>query len=225
MKSAGPLLQLTGYYLVIVLIVAIILVAWPSAIEHVPLGGNGNLSMDAVDFTTGKAVPVDWEPLSKALDLLLGLSGALLSMIPVAWVYMGVRRRRGREQSFVVTLLMLPLAVAGIVIIVENSLALAFSLAGIVAGVRFRLTLDDTLDAIFIFLSIGVGLAAGIGALEIAFVLTGFFNYILLVLWQVSYAEATSINRWFTQDWMNTGDNEPLSNDETGTDTGTDRQP
>ena len=132
--------------------------------------------------------------------------GVLLLMEPVAWVYMGARRRRGREQSFVLTILLLPMVVAGIVLIVQNSIALAFSLAGIVAGVRFRLTLDDTLDAIYIFVAIGAGLAAGIEALEIAAVISIIFNYVVLLFWEFDYGEEVSVNRWFTREWMNRDD-------------------
>jgi len=101
--------------------------------------------------------------------------------------------------------LLLPLVVAGIVMIVQNSLALAFSLAGIVAGVRFRLTLDDTLDAIYIFVAIGAGLAAGIEALEITIVVSMFFNYVVLIFWEFNYGEEVSVNRWFTRRWMSKG--------------------
>ncbi len=59
----------------------------------------------------------------------------------------------------------------------QHSLALAFSLAGIVAGVRFRRALSDTFDTLFILSSIGVGIAAGVKSIEIAVVLTVFFNY------------------------------------------------
>ena len=76
--------------------------------------------------------------------------------------------------------LLLPVVVAGIVIIVQLSLALAFSRAVTVAAVRFRLTLDDSLDARFIFLSIGAGLAVGILALEIAGGIPDFFNDMML---------------------------------------------
>jgi hypothetical protein len=59
-------------------------------------------------------------------------------------------------------LIILPLVVAGIVVLVKDSLALAFSLAGIVAAVRFRNTLDDSKDAVYVFLATGVGLAAAL---------------------------------------------------------------
>jgi len=63
---------------------------------------------------------------------------------------------------------------------VQHSLALAFSLAGIVAGVRFRRALQDTFDALFILVAIGTGIAGGVQALEIAAVLTVFFCYATL---------------------------------------------
>ena len=83
-------------------------------------------------------------------------------MLPVSWVYFKSRSKSGLDQSIAQTMLLLPMAVAGVVIIVQNSLALAFSLAGIVAAVRFRNTLKNTGDSLFIFISIGAGLAAGV---------------------------------------------------------------
>ena len=186
----------------------------PGSSSYFPVGGNSDISFDANSFPVDKATDISWEPLAKAVELTLSMIGIIVLMIPVSWVYMGARRRRGREQSFVLTLLLLPLAVAGIVIIVENSLALAFSLAGIVAGVRFRLTLDDTLDAIYIFMSIGVGLAAGIGALEIAAVLSIFFNIAVIILWQFSFAEHSSGNRWFAKSWASPAESDVVNNEE-----------
>jgi len=113
--------------------------------------------------------------------------GALLVMVPVAWTYIVIRGRGDYDQSLVHALLILPVAVSGIVIVVQNSLALAFSLAGIVAAVRFRTTLDDTKDAVYVFLAIGVGIAAGVHALGIAAVLAGAFNAINLVLWSIGF--------------------------------------
>ncbi len=202
LKSLKPLLMLLGYYLLTGLLIALLVMGLPGAGGYLPVGGGDGVAVvGGSELLTGKVTRIRWQPVDKALELFLGISGALVLMLPVAWVYVGARRQRGIEQSFVLTLLMLPVAVAGIVIIVQNSLALAFSLAGIVAGVRFRLTLHDTLDAIYIFMSIGVGLAAGIAALEIAVVLTMFFNLAIVLLWQLDYAEDASSRRWFSRSW------------------------
>ncbi|NIP83075.1 MAG: DUF4956 domain-containing protein, partial [Gemmatimonadetes bacterium] len=74
--------------------------------------------------------------------------------------------------------------VAGTVMVVKNSLALAFSLAGIVAAVRFRTTVKDPKDAVHVFLVMAIGLAAGVQALDIALLLSFTFAIIVLVLWK-----------------------------------------
>lgn len=126
-----------------------------------------------------------------ASALFVSIIGALLLMIPVSWVYMGTRRRSGLDQSMVESLLMLPTAVAGVVVIVQDSIPLAFSLAGIFAGIQFRSRLKYYADAHFIFIAIGVGLAAGIGALHIAAVMSLCFSYIAYFIWRMGYgAEA-----------------------------------
>ena len=122
-----------------------------------------------------------------AAALFVTIIGALLLMIPVTWVYMGTRRRSGLDQSMIESLLMLPVAVAGVVVIVQDSIPLAFSLAGIFAGIQFRSRLKYYADAHFIFIAIGVGLAAGIGALHIAAVVSLCFNYIAYFIWRLGY--------------------------------------
>ena len=105
------------------------------------------------------------------------MTSTLLLMLPVSWVYKAIHADSVYDHSIDTTALVLPAVVAGIVTVVQHSLALAFSLAGIVAGVRFRRALSDTFDTLFILSSIGVGIAAGIKSIEVAVVLTVFFNY------------------------------------------------
>jgi hypothetical protein len=126
-------------------------------------------------------------PWTGAVVAALSMLGALAIMLPVTWVYMVTRRSRGYDESVVHTLLILPVAVTGIVMIVQNSVALAFSLAGIVAAVRFRTTLDDTKDAVYVFLAIGVGLATGVQALGVALTLSIVFNLVVLGLWKTHF--------------------------------------
>jgi hypothetical protein len=93
------------------------------------------------------------------------------------------KRRGGYDQSVVQTVIMLPMTVAGTVILVRNSLALAFALAAIVAAVRFRNNLKDTKDAVYIFLALAVGVAAGVVAPTVALVMSIVFNVAILALW------------------------------------------
>ena len=88
------------------------------------------------------------------------------------------------------TLVILPIVVAGVVFMVKNSLALAFSLGGIVAAVSFRNTLRDTKDAVYIFLATGVGLAAGIQSVPFAAALSITYNIVILILWYTDFGRS-----------------------------------
>ena len=60
--------------------------------------------------------------------------GAVLLMTPISWVYFMTTRANDVDRSFAQTMIVLPVIVAGIALIVQNSLALAFSLAGVVVN-------------------------------------------------------------------------------------------
>lgn len=114
----------------------------------------------------------------------LAMIGALSLVCPVAWAYMRTKPKVRYDASLVQTVIVLPVVIAGVVLIVRDSVALAFSLAGIVAAVRFRNTLKDTKDAVYIFLAIAVGLAAGVQSFAVGFVVTVIFLLVILVLWR-----------------------------------------
>jgi len=121
------------------------------------------------------------------LWLFTAIIGAVTLMVPVSWTYLAVRSQSEMDQSLLETMLILPIAVTGIVLIVHNSLAMAFSLAGVVAGIRFRNALKSTADSLFIFMAVGVGLSSGVGMLLIAAVMSAIFNYTFLILWELNY--------------------------------------
>lgn len=180
------LLGVVAYYVVLTAVVVALYQGIPAVREALsgggvspvmqenPLRGGGDRSIPA---------PVASTPWSGGLLGVISMLGALAIMVPVTRIYMVTRRHRGYDESVVHTLLILPVAVTGIVMIVQHSLALAFSLAGIVAAVRFRTTLKDTKDAVYVFLAIGVGLASGVQALGLALVLSLVFNGVILGLW------------------------------------------
>src|SRR4029434_5680262 len=115
------------------------------------------------------------------INTLLSIVAIVALMLPVTWVYMSARKVPGHDQSVVQTLLILPIVVAGVVLVVQNSLALAFSLAGVVAAVRFRSTLRDARDLVFIFLAIAVGFAGGVQALILGAIGSILFKFALLM--------------------------------------------
>ena len=128
-----------------------------------------------------------------ALTVALAMISAVLLALPTAWVYTRTRAKRGYQQSVVQTLMVLPLVVAGIVVLVKYSIALAFSLAGIVAAVRFRNTLDDSKDAVYIFLATAIGLASAVD-LPVALVISIIFNVVALALWYSDFGRSPALD-------------------------------
>jgi hypothetical protein len=98
------------------------------------------------------------------------LLAAFLLSIPVALVYRYTTPSGEFDPAIAQSILVLPTTVAGVILVIQGSLALAFSLAGVVTAVRFRSSLKDTDDAIYIFLAVAIGVAAGARALDIAVV-------------------------------------------------------
>jgi hypothetical protein len=124
-----------------------------------------------------------------ALTVTLAMVAAALVALPVAWIYTLTRSKRGYQQSVVQLLIILPVVVAGIVVMVKYSVALAFSLGGIAAAVRFRNSLEDSKDAVYVFLVIGIGIAAAVD-LPVAFVISLLFNLIVVSLWTTDFGRS-----------------------------------
>ena len=200
-------LKLVVYYAGLAALIAIAMSVFPAWREYLPIGRVQSLLAD----TSVAELAAEGGGLSSGIKagpvLALGPSliwlttavfGALLASLPVSWVYMEIREPGDYDQSLIDTIVVLPLVVTSIVVVVQHSLALAFSLAGIAGAARFRNTLKSSADLLFILLAIGVGLSAGIGALELALVTSAAFNVTFVVLWSVKYGERADMKRYLS---------------------------
>jgi hypothetical protein len=200
MRASRLIGRLTIYYLVILGIVLAAMYLWPGIRGYLPIGGAEQLVTQPTHnplkaAETVRAAHVD--NLGQSLFwLAVAMIGALLASLPVSWVYMAVRSGDEYDQSLIHTIIVLPMVVTGIVIIVQNSLALAFSLAGIAGAVRFRNSLKSSGDALFILLAVSIGLSAGIGAVELAALVSVVLNYTFAVLWLTEYGEREGMKRY-----------------------------
>ncbi|HEX9582060.1 MAG TPA: DUF4956 domain-containing protein [Gemmatimonadales bacterium] len=131
-------------------------------------------------------------PFTQMARVAAAMAVAALLALPVAWLYILTRRKKGFRQSVVHTQIVLPVVVAGVVVLVKSSLALAFALAGIVAAVRFRNTLEDSKDAVYIFLATALGLAAGVDP-PVALAISGIYNTIILLLWYTDFGRTAAV--------------------------------
>src|SRR4051795_6190480 len=200
MRATRLLIQLTIYYVVIAVVVFAAIKIWPAITGWLPIGGVEQLISQPSKNPLHATEAVRAAHVSNLGQSLFWLSvaiiGAVLTSLPVSWVYMGIRNDEDYDQSLINTIIVLPMVVTGIVIIVQNSLALAFSLAGIAGAVRFRNSLKSSGDALFILLAVAIGLSAGIGAVELAAVLSMGFNYVFIMLWITEYGERKGMKRY-----------------------------
>jgi uncharacterized membrane protein YhiD involved in acid resistance len=191
------MVRLTLYYFVVIMIIAGFIILTGNAKAMMESSGGGQIPVGGQVLQDGLAggdqaqqlVESFWDPLFKSLPPLAygaaAVIGSFLLALPVAFTYVRTRNSLKYDQSLVQTVIMLPVVVTAILIVVENSLALAFSLAGIVAAIRFRSNLKDNRDAVYILAAVGIGFASGVGTLTIATFLSLFFCVLELLLWKL----------------------------------------
>ena len=193
-KSGGLLIPLTIillYYGAWVAIVWFLLDIFPGLAVYMPIGGIDELASSNLDSFEPVYTSVERTILSPTgpVSLLLASIGALILTVPVSWAYFITSRQTRIDQSFLQTIMILPIVVTGISMIVLTSLALAFALAGVVAAVRFRFTLKQPSDAMYVFVAISIGLGAGIGAVAISGVISLTFVLATLFIWRLEYGK------------------------------------
>ncbi len=193
-KLAGtpdrPLFRVFAYYVFLFAAVAAIVSLAPQSLTYLnaPLPVSGLMGSGGGGFSGPTGSPGGpMSPWGVVAAAVVSLSSACILMLPVTWVYVQTRRKKGFDQSVVQTLIILPLVVAGVILLVQNSTALAFSLGGIVGAVSFRNTLRDTKDTIYIFLAIVIGVATGVHALVVAATISLCFNLTVVIMWWTDF--------------------------------------
>ena len=193
--------RLVIYYGIFMSVVIVLLVANSELLQYMPFSGND--ALDRADFeitetsvrmprelldTSRPTREITPEMVAVSILFLTGtLVTAILVMIPVTWTYTATRFEAGPSKVFVRALILLPIAATAVVLLIQNSLALAFGLAALVAAVRFRVSLPEAIDGIYIFVAICVGLAAGVGYMGVALMMTLIFTLTNAILWKIDY--------------------------------------
>lgn len=197
-------LKLTVYFVLVLGMLVAIVAMRPDLIRHLPVGGTDAMAVqdvaDMKEFVLNRSsggeagkrlATLDEDHVDRVLRIagfmFAHLGGTILVMLPIAWTFKAIKFDAGFNKNFVRSLIILPICATTTVLLIQDSLALAFGLAALVAAVRFRVALEEAMDGIFIFAAIGVGLAAGIGYLGVALIMCMFFCYTNLILWRLDY--------------------------------------
>ena len=113
---------------------------------------------------------------------LIMIGSSLLLGFTVAMLYYFTQKRIGGNASLSVTILIVPAIVSLIVVLIQNNLARAFTLAGALSLTRYRSEPASPRDIAYILFSLAIGIACGIGYIAYAVLFTVIFCVVLLAV-------------------------------------------
>ena len=193
LKSA--FVKITVHYIVLVSACWVVFTSYPDLIEYFPIGTTERIFSSARNYELESTVHAgrleEASQTAHAIFFFVCFLSSILLTIPVGATYLGARSAKKTDASIAKAIIILPIAVTGLVLIVQNSLALAFSLAGIVAGtgIRFRANMKEFTDTLFFLITIGIGLSAGVGSIGLAAIMSIVFCYTILIVHAIGYGE------------------------------------
>jgi anti-anti-sigma factor len=147
---------------------------WPAE-----LAGVGDSLGSVLTGDAASVVPVSrFQPF---LELAKLVAAAFIGMLVTA-VHQPASRDRPGGRSMEQAQMLLCVSGALMMIIIGNSLARAFGIAGAASIIRFRTPVDDPKDVTILFLLMGLGMSAGLGAFAVAGLGTAFLCLTLVAL-------------------------------------------
>jgi hypothetical protein len=138
-------------------------------------------------------MPFDAQDLSGTFsvgDVAIALSLSFVLSVMIGWVYRFTHRNISYSQSYVQTLVILGMLIALIMLVVGSNIARAFALVGALSVVRFRNAIKETRDVGFIFLVMGVGMAAGTRFYTLAIVAAVAISLVIVVMFRFNWFAA-----------------------------------
>ena len=113
-------------------------------------------------------------------NIMLNLGLTLVLALAIALVYRKTHKGLSYSQSFLSTLIILSIITTVAMMVIGNSLAIAFGLLGAFSIIRFRTPVKEAKDTGYIFFSLVIGLAVGTNNHVIAIIST---IVVLAVIW------------------------------------------
>ncbi len=115
-------------------------------------------------------------------NALIVVGASIILGLVISLAYMRTHKKEGYSPSFTITLIMLPVIISIIILLVGNNVARAFSLAGAFSIIRFRSAPGDPKDISYVFFTLAVGLACGMGYIGYGFIVTIILCAVMIIL-------------------------------------------
>lgn len=115
-------------------------------------------------------------------DVLVNLLVAFVCGLIMSIIYRITYRGPSYSVTFVNSLVLLSIIAAIVIMVIGNNIARAFGLVGAMSIIRFRTAIRDTMDLVFIFLSLALGMACGVGLNVVAVVGSLLAGFVVIAL-------------------------------------------
>lgn len=111
----------------------------------------------------------------KTIGVTLGLS------LLISLVFIFTHRKTGYSSSIIISILLMGPVASIIVVCIGSNLARAISIGGGLALIRYRNTIEDPRDLVYLFLSLATGMACGTGFIGYAIVAVLILLVVLMI--------------------------------------------
>lgn len=120
-------------------------------------------------------------------NTLIILGVAIILGVLISIVYM--KTNKVYTEAFPLTLIMLPVIISIIILLVGNNVARAFSLAGAFSIIRFRSSPGNPKDLSYVFFTLAVGLALGMGYIGYGVLFTIILCVVMIILAKINFGD------------------------------------
>lgn len=122
----------------------------------------------------------------------IAMTAGLLLGLVISVVYHITSEEPGR---FTVVIAVMPLLVTAVIMIVNGNLGTSVAVLGAFGLVRFRSATGSAWEIVFLFFSMAVGLAVGMGFISLAAIITVSVGILLVILEKTGYGQGVSRQR------------------------------
>jgi len=126
------------------------------------------------------------DPILPWQAVVLSLVYSFLAAMAVAWIYVRTHQGLSYSRAFVQTLVLASLVASMLMLAVGNNLARGVAILGSMALIRFRSTMKDPRDMVFVFASLAAGISMGVRAYAVGVTGTVMFG---AAAWLLRYTD------------------------------------
>lgn len=140
-------------------------------------------------INTFQTTPLDIE------TTLITMTTALVMGLLISFTYIFTSDKEDYHNSLCYTLVLVPVVASVVIMLIGNSIASALSISGAFALVRFRSESGSPKNIAYIFATVGIGLACGIGYYICAVIFTLFLCIVMFILTKLNFGGSRTMKR------------------------------